>query len=68
MRHESEYLNTSQTAKYLGVSNSWLEGSRIKECGPPYVKVGRIVRYNRASIDRWMLDNQVLASGMEGQS
>ena len=44
-------------AKYLGVSDSYLRASRMKEPrteGPPYAEAGRAVRYRVADLDRWL--------------
>ena len=53
-----EYMTTRETAAYLGVSRQWLEIGRSKGYGPPFTKVEGIVRYQRAEVDRWMLDYQ----------
>ena len=53
-----EYMTTREAAAYLSVSHQWLEIGRSKSYGPPFAKVGGIVRYKRAEVDRWMLDHQ----------
>jgi len=55
---ESEYLNTREAAMYLNVSTQFLEIARHRRIGPPYCKVGRAVRYRRASLDEWMISNE----------
>lgn len=53
-------LNETQAAKYLALSRSTLAHSRMNGPRrghvppPPYVKVGRSVRYLRDDLDRWL--------------
>ena len=54
---EARYLNTQQTAAYLGVSVAQLEKARSQgRGGPPYVKPPglRRVLYDRELLDAWM--------------
>lgn len=52
-------LTTSDAARYLGLSaktlNNWrcLGGHR----GPPFVRAGRAVRYDRRTLDAWITGN-----------
>jgi len=50
----SDYLTTSQAAKYLQVSTQWLEIGRVKGYGPPFIKLSRLVRYKKSDLDQWM--------------
>ena len=49
----AEYLRTPEAARHLSVSHQYLEVSRCRGEGPPYVKLGRAVRYRRAALDEW---------------
>ena len=49
-----EYLTTKQAAHYLAMSHQWLEISRHNGSGPPYIKLGRAVRYKRSDLDEYM--------------
>jgi hypothetical protein len=40
-------LNENQAAEFLGVSVRTLQAWRVRGGGPPYVKIGRAVRYQR---------------------
>jgi hypothetical protein len=40
-----EMLTPAEVAKALKVSESWLAKARMREDGPPFVRVGRSVRY-----------------------
>lgn len=54
-----EYLNTEQAAEYLQVSTQWLEIGRVKGYGPKFIKLGRLVRYKRTSIDEYLEKHQI---------
>jgi predicted DNA-binding transcriptional regulator AlpA len=47
-------LTPRDAAAFLRVSESWLAKARMRGDGPPYVKVGRCVRYPESSLVRWM--------------
>lgn len=49
----SPYLNKKQACEYLGISNNTLD-SWIKQ-GIPSIKIGKTVRFNKQSIDAWLL-------------
>ena len=55
---DSAYLTTSEAANYLRMSKQFLEIARHRGDGPPYIKLGRAVRYYRPSLDQWMLERQ----------
>lgn len=42
---DDDLLTPSAAAKLLGVSLSWLAKARMRGDGPPFVKIGRSVRY-----------------------
>ena len=51
-----DVLDTPTTAKYLGKSESWLKQARVSgsAAAPPFVKVGRSVRYLRRDLDTFL--------------
>ena len=51
-----ETLDTEAAAKYLGKSTSWLKQARCagSVAAPPFVKVGRSVRYLRRDLDNFL--------------
>lgn len=49
----NSYLNKKQACEYLGISNNTLD-SWIKQ-GLPSIKIGKTVRFNKQSIDAWLL-------------
>jgi len=53
---EPRALSDRETAHYIGMSESWLRQSRVtgRPDAPPYVKIGRAVRYLRDDLDAWL--------------
>ena len=51
---ESEWFNQRAAAAYLGVHVSYLERRRKLGMSPRYSKIGRIVRYQKAELDRFL--------------
>jgi len=51
-------LTTEQAAEYLCVKTRTLESWRVQGLGPPFVKVGRLVRYLQTTLDEWLLSCQ----------
>ncbi|WP_076541093.1 AlpA family transcriptional regulator [Shewanella sp. UCD-KL21] len=55
-------LSEIETAEYIGMSRSFLRQSRMegnrenRTPAPPFVKIGRAVRYLKDDLDHW-LDN-----------
>lgn len=50
-------FNEQEAAPYCGVSVSYLRQSRTRHSdieGPPYLKIGRAVRYRQADLDAWL--------------
>jgi predicted DNA-binding transcriptional regulator AlpA len=53
------YLNV---ADRLGMSLSWLAKRRMRGDGPPFVRVGRSIRYLEAALAQWIRGNQRLST------
>lgn len=49
----NEFFTTARAAEYLGLSHNTLSAWRKTDQGPPYVRLGRAVRYRRADLDAW---------------
>jgi predicted DNA-binding transcriptional regulator AlpA len=47
-------LTAREAANFLKMSASWLAKSRMRGDGPPYVKIGRAIRYSESALLRWM--------------
>jgi len=59
-------LSEAEAAEYLNVSRPYLRLSRMNGFvgsgnvpAPPYVKMGRAVRYRKADLDQWIESNLV---------
>jgi len=55
-------LTAKEAAHFLRVSLSWLAKSRMRGDGPPYIKVGRSIRYTEAAVTQWMKSHQRLST------
>jgi excisionase family DNA binding protein len=53
-----EVFDTEGAAKYLRVSHQLLELMRVDGGGPRYAKLGRLVRYRRATLDAWLAERE----------
>ncbi len=51
---DAALLNETQAAQLLGITIRALQGWRLRGDGPLYVKLGRLVRYRRSEIERWL--------------
>jgi predicted DNA-binding transcriptional regulator AlpA len=46
-------LTANDAANRLRLSASWLAKARMRGDGPPYVKLGRSVRYGESTLAKW---------------
>lgn len=59
-------LTEIEAARYIGMSRSFLAQSRMdghrdnRTPAPPFIKIGRSVRYLREDLDSWLNDFQKL--------
>jgi len=59
---QKQALTEREAANYIGMSRSYLAQSRMdghrehRTPAPPFIKIGRAVRYLRKDLDQW-LDN-----------
>ena len=51
-------LPPADVAKLLKVSLSWLAKARMRGDGPPYIRVGRAIRYTNQALLQWMKSRQ----------
>ncbi len=49
-------FSTQDAARFIGMSESFLEKSRFfrDPNGPPFVRIGRAVRYRRTDLEAWV--------------
>ncbi len=52
----SPTLKDPEAARYIGMSESWLRQSRMRgnPDAPPYIKIGKAVRYLKSDLDDWL--------------
>jgi hypothetical protein len=55
-------LTPRETARILRVSTSWLAKRRMDGTGPPFIKLGRCIRYSEAALVHWMRSQQRLST------
>lgn len=55
-------LHPRDAARILNVSMSWLAKARMRGDGPPYVRIGRSVRYSEAALVQWVKSRQRLST------
>jgi hypothetical protein len=55
-------LTPAETAQRLRVSLSWLAKARMRGDGPPFIKLGRAIRYSEAALLQWMKAHQHLST------
>ena len=58
----SPLLTANEAAMHLKVSLSWLAKARMRGDGPPYLRIGRSIRYAQASLMQWMRSRQRLST------
>jgi predicted DNA-binding transcriptional regulator AlpA len=49
-----ELLEPKEAAEFLKISISWLAKARAAKDGPPFIRIGRSVRYSKAALFRWL--------------
>jgi predicted DNA-binding transcriptional regulator AlpA len=55
-------LTPKEAAIFLRVSNSMLAKARMQGDGPPYVKIGRSVRYAESALAQWVKSRMRLST------
>ena len=55
-------ITPKEAATLLKVSSSWLAKARMRGDGPPYICVGRSIRYAETALIHWMKSRQRLST------
>jgi excisionase family DNA binding protein len=55
----SEFLDERGLCELLSISTVTATKWRAKAKGPPYIKVGKLVRYRRSDVDAWLRQQTV---------
>jgi predicted DNA-binding transcriptional regulator AlpA len=58
-------LTPKEAANFLRLSLSWLAKGRMRGDGPPYVKLGRAIRYRESALLLWMRAHQRLSTSQQ---
>jgi predicted DNA-binding transcriptional regulator AlpA len=58
----SPLLTPTEASRLLKVSLSWLAKARMRGDGPPYIRIGRSIRYTEAALIQWMKSRQRLST------
>lgn len=51
---DTRAVKTRDASEHVGLSESTLEKRRLTGDGPPFVKIGRAVRYRICDLDAWI--------------
>ena len=57
--HDQRLLNIKETAAYTGLSVHTIY-TMVSQRRIPYVKVGRLTKFDRTLLDKWLRDHTVL--------
>lgn len=52
-------LLEKEVAELLQVSEEMLKYHRKRNTGPPYIKVGTLIRYKQEDIEKWLEERRV---------
>lgn len=55
-------LTEKETATRLKLSRSWLAKARMRGDGPPFLRIGRSIRYAETALVQWMKSQQRLST------
>lgn len=58
-------LTARDAANLLRLSSSWLAKARMRGDGPPYIKLGRSIRYSETALLLWMRAHQRLSTSKQ---
>ena len=61
----SPLLTAKDAGVRLNVSLSWLAKARMRGDGPPYICVGRSIRYSETALNQWMKSRQRLSTSQQ---
>jgi hypothetical protein len=58
-------LTPRDAATVLRLSLSWLAKARMRGDGPPFIKLGRSIRYSETALRLWMRAHQRLSTSQQ---
>ena len=60
------FLTTAQASSHLSISRRTLERWRVDGGGPPYIKLGQLVRYSVEDLNSWTSDARRISTSDPG--
>ena len=65
---DRQCLTEHEASRYIGMSRSWLAQARMRGDAetPPFLKIGRSVRYLRSDLDQWLAERRRHVSAHDG--
>ena len=60
-------LNEKQVDEEYGLTVAWLRRHRLPRTGPPYLKLGGLVRYRREAIEAYLAENTIATTEEGGR-
>jgi hypothetical protein len=61
-RTAGSLFTVNQAAAFLNCTPAALERWRRERCGPPYLKIGRLVRYARHDLVTWLRSKRIFSA------
>lgn len=59
MKQNVKLMTRSDVQETFGISKRFLEMAAFRGDGPPYVKIGRLVRYRPDDLQAWIDDQRI---------
>lgn len=63
MNETRETINTDEAAAFIGWKPQTLAVHRMNGSGPPYIRLGRSIRYRKCDLIEWLESNTVRPAG-----
>lgn len=54
--HPTLYYDTKSLADRLGLSPDTIETWRYRGGGPPWIKIGKLIRYSVEAVEKWLAE------------
>jgi predicted DNA-binding transcriptional regulator AlpA len=58
-QHTCRLLTRTDVESEYGIGKRYLEVAAMRREGPPFIKIGRSVRYRRSDIESWISSRRV---------
>ena len=58
----SELMTSRELNEFLKVNKNWAAEMRCSRQGPPYIKMGTLIRYDRSQVLAWLSEQTVQLS------